>query len=60
LLKKVVKPENTAFLYWIAIRVISNGKVFEGPILDLDPPFVKHVEKLMAHPVYNERIMFHF
>jgi len=26
--------------------------VFEVPILDLDPPFVKHVEKLMAHPVF--------
>jgi len=25
--------------------------VFEVSILDLDPPFVKHVIKLMAHPV---------
>jgi hypothetical protein len=28
--------------------------VFEVPILDLDPHFVKHVAKLMAHPVYEE------
>jgi len=53
LLKKVVKPENIAFLYWIAIRVRSKIMVFEVPILDLDPPFVKHVTKIMVHPGVN-------
>ncbi len=35
----------------LAIRLKSKKIIFEVPILYLDPPSVKVVEKLMAHPV---------
>jgi len=50
LLKKVVKPENIAFSYWIAIRVISKGMVFEVPIFDSGADAIKKFTPSLGIP----------